>query len=149
TGDRRPNSQSESQRRQHTASESSSRRQQNSAMIHEEIPGLDNIRGGLEQSPRQKENAHKGKIKKNLFTEGQEDHQKFTFKSRGKNKNIGGVGGGKLGGGQQQQSSVVGKAPFKSYSWNVFQLNKKAINEALDQVWSGVTITGLSFDENV
>lgn len=70
--------------------------------------------------------------------EHQEENQKFTFSKRGKAR-------GNKG---SRESQVVDAQPltfmsnprFRSYSWQSFRINKKEVMDAIDKVWSGVTI---------
>ena len=72
-------------------------------------------------------------------TEHQEESQKFTFSKRGKAR-------GNKG---NRDSQVVDAQPpptfnsnprFRSYSWQSFRINKREAMDAIDRVWSGVTI---------
>ncbi|KAL7632816.1 UNVERIFIED_CONTAM: hypothetical protein RMT77_016882 [Armadillidium vulgare] len=127
----------------------------------EEILG-DNPRVNVENSPKKRDKS-KNRGRKNNFSEslGNEEQtsQKFSFKSRSKSKggsmnpktmsasntatptlvftNSASSARGSTGGNASVQSSSTG---FKCHSWQNFRINKKSINEALDKVWSGVTL---------
>ncbi|XP_076066683.1 decapping mRNA 2 [Oratosquilla oratoria] len=118
-------------------------------------------------SPRKKD---KGKSKKTLFTDQNEEHQKFTFKNRsskgrsssnngnGNSATSGrqelqyinnGGGGGMLANGGGSVSVPKGMKScqgqnnsgfMRSYSWQNFRVNKKAVNDALDEVWRGLAL---------
>ncbi|XP_047501502.1 m7GpppN-mRNA hydrolase-like isoform X1 [Penaeus chinensis] len=116
------------------ATPDTSKKQQNSAfssLIQEEIEGYERLKA--DSSPRRKEMGAKPKTRKSLFDENQEETPKFTFRSRGKGRNKGG-----------QTDSMGGEAVskgFRSYSWQIFQINKKEVFEAVDRVWADVMLS--------
>lgn len=131
----------EASRRPQSSSDSS-RKHQNmvfSSFIKEEITSFEKQRNTTDSSPRRKENA-KGKTRKALFNENQDENQKFTFKTRGKGRSQSGHKSNREN--QPPHGGTEGpKQPFQSYSWQTFQINRKEVNDAIETVWKGVRLT--------
>ncbi|KAK8396039.1 hypothetical protein O3P69_005255 [Scylla paramamosain] len=128
------------------------RKQQRDAFascVQEEAAWVMKLRSNSDVSPRRREaTSSKGKQRKTQHNinkpipaapaEHQEENQKFTFSKRGK------VRGNK---GNRESQVVDAQAPtftsnprFRSYSWQSFRINKKEVMDAIDRVWSGVTL---------
>ncbi|XP_045108466.1 m7GpppN-mRNA hydrolase-like [Portunus trituberculatus] len=117
--------------------------------VQEEAAWVMKLRSNSDVSPRRREAASsKGKQRKaqhsankptpTVPAEHQEENQKFTFSKRGK------VRGNKGNRDNQvvdtQSLTFTSNPRFRSYSWQSFRINKKEVMDAIDRVWSGVTL---------
>ncbi|MPC89860.1 hypothetical protein E2C01_084822 [Portunus trituberculatus] len=118
-------------------------------LLKEEAAWVMKLRSNSDVSPRRREAASsKGKQRKaqhsankptpTVPAEHQEENQKFTFSKRGK------VRGNKGNRDNQvvdtQSLTFTSNPRFRSYSWQSFRINKKEVMDAIDRVWSGVTL---------
>ncbi|KAK3879651.1 hypothetical protein Pcinc_015804 [Petrolisthes cinctipes] len=120
----------------------SSRKQQSAAFascIQEEAAGFEKLRGKPDSSPRRRETSSKGKARKALYNEHQEENTKFTFKSRGKGRSSKGQRENQPGASELNPTS--GQQIIRSSSWQNFQINKKEVIDAVERVWSGVSLS--------
>ncbi|KAG7156516.1 m7GpppN-mRNA hydrolase-like [Homarus americanus] len=118
------------------------RKQQNTAFtsyIEEEATGLARLRVTTDSSPRMKETSSKSRSRKSLFSEHQEENQKFTFKNRGKGRNKANRESQPANSGNTT-TTLETKPHYHSYSWHNFRINKKEVLEAVETVWSEVTL---------
>lgn len=123
-----------------------SRKQQSavfSCNMQDEAAGLERLCISVDTSPRKRETANKIRPRKSLFNEHQEENHKFTFKTRGKGRNNKANRENQITHGESDvHTTNFGiKTVFCSYSWQKFYLNKKEVMDAIERVWSGVTIT--------
>ncbi|KAK7070145.1 mRNA-decapping enzyme subunit 2 [Halocaridina rubra] len=93
----------------------------------------------LADNSARRRDTSKSKTRKTLFSESQDDDQKFTFKNRkGRNQSS-----HKQNRDNQPPhgSADESKKPFRSHSWQNFHINEKEIIEAVERAWFGVTLS--------
>ncbi|KAG0728493.1 m7GpppN-mRNA hydrolase [Chionoecetes opilio] len=128
-----------------------SRKQQKetfASSIQEEAARVMKLWGSTEVAPRRREASSKGKQRKPQHNgkqaaaagtaEHQEESQKFTFSKRGKGRGSKGNRDSQVG--DTQATTLAANPRFRSYSWQSFRINKRDVMDAIDRVWSGVTI---------
>lgn len=73
-----------------------------------------------------------------VVAEHQEENQKFTFSKRGKARGNKAIRDSQAV--DTQAPTFLSNPRFRSYSWQTFRINKKEVMDAIDRVWSGITI---------
>lgn len=83
-------------------------------------------------------------IYKFVFPEHQEENQKFTFKSRGKGRSSKSQRENQAGMSEQHPTSqqpTSSRFNLRSHSWQNFQINRKEVMDAVENVWKGVSLS--------